>query len=119
MEFAAGEGRNAMAADKMFPSIAPNDGENADAKTKASVAATNADLSEEIARTMPRSKGEQVTCRRVAQNHYRCNWWAQENKGAYDNPSMSGLLVTTSKICKSRFLRVTKTAAGLQITGNN
>ena len=97
-----------MEEEKTFPGIAPKDD---DAK------GGGENLSAEIARTIPREAREQVTCRRVAPNHYRCNWWAQEGTAAYDNPSMAGLLVTTSKISKSRFLRVTKTAEGLQITG--
>jgi hypothetical protein len=100
-----------MAQEKMFPSIALTD------EGAAGAGRANEDLASEIARTVPREAREQVTCRRVAQNHYRCNWWAQESTSGYDNPSMVGLLVTTSKICKSRFLRVTKTAKGLQITG--
>ncbi len=75
------------------------------------------DLSQEIAQSIPRSANEQVTCRRVAPNHYRCNWWAPQNKQAYDNPSMAGMLVTTSRICRSRFLRVVKSEGKLQVTG--
>src|SRR3954469_19751243 len=101
-----------MSKETVFPSITLDD----DAKKPAAAADEN--LAAEIARTIPREPREQVTCRRVAPNHYRCNWWAQENTAAYDNPAMAGLLVTTSKICKSRFLRVVKTEKGLQITGN-
>jgi hypothetical protein len=62
-----------------------------------------------------RAPGEQVTCRRVAEHHYRCNWWTLRDTAAYDNPSMLGSLVTTSRISRSQYLHVTKTAEGLSI----
>ncbi len=73
------------------------------------------DLSDEIARTIKRQPGEQVTCRRVANNHYRCNWWRLKGTSGYDNPGMAGGLVTTSRICRSQFLRVEKTGETLVI----
>ena len=73
------------------------------------------DLSAEIARTVPRSAREQVTCRRISNNHYRCNWWTPEGTGDYDNPQMQGLLVTTNRITKSQFLRVTRSAGELKM----
>lgn len=72
-------------------------------------------LAAEIALTIARNPGEKVTCRRVFENHYRCNWWGAESTAAYDNPGMYGLLVTTHRVRKSRFLRVTRTADGLVI----
>ena len=77
---------------------------------------SDADLSAEIAQSVARNPGEQVTCRRVAPNHYRCNWWKLQNTGGYDNPAMVGMLVTTSRICQSRFLRATKSGQQLSIT---
>jgi len=74
------------------------------------------DLSSEIARSVARNPREQVTCRRVAPNHYRCNWWAPQKTSEYDNPAMAGMLVTTSRICRSRFLRVIKSGERLAIT---
>ena len=74
------------------------------------------DLSDEIARTVARKPGEQVTCRRVAIDHYRCNWWTLQNTGEYDNPQMLGMLVTTSRICRSQFLRVVRSEQKLSIT---
>ena len=74
------------------------------------------DLSDEIARAVRKAPREQVTCRRITSNHYRCNWWAAENVAGYDNPGMSGMLVTTSKICRSQFLHVVKEGTDLQIT---
>jgi hypothetical protein len=77
---------------------------------------TETDLSPEIVKAVARSPGEQVTCRRVGPNHYRCNWWSPQNTTGYDNPAMSGMLVTTSRISQSRFLRAVKTDQQLSIT---
>ena len=73
------------------------------------------DLSGEIARTIAREPREHVTCRRVFERHYRCNWWGVAGNGDYDNPGMQGLLVTTHRVRRSQFLRVTRTADGLTI----
>ena len=64
------------------------------------------DLSADIVNLLPRRPGEQVTCRRITTNFYRCNWWALQSTAGYDNPLMPGELVTTSRICRSQFLRV-------------
>jgi len=77
---------------------------------------SDTDLSDEIIRAIARKPGEQVTCRRVTKNFYRCNWWAQQSTSDYDNPKMLGMLVTTSRICKSQFLRAMKTGDELTIT---
>ena len=77
---------------------------------------SDVDLSQEIIRAVARKPGEQVTCRRVTQNFYRCNWWALENTADYDNPDMLGMLVTTSRICRSQFLRAVKTGDQLTIS---
>jgi hypothetical protein len=79
---------------------------------RAAAAQSDEDLSAEIARTVEREPGEQVTCRRVSKNHYRCNWWRPQAMGRFDNPSMGGLLVTTNRISRSHFLRVPPPAAG-------
>jgi hypothetical protein len=73
------------------------------------------DLSSEILRTIPQIEGELVRCRRIFGNCYRCNWWALRGSGDYDNPSMSGLVVTTHRIVRSRLLRATRTQGGLSI----
>lgn len=73
------------------------------------------DLSGEIASAVERAADERVTCKRVSANNYRCNWWAPESIVGYDNPRMHGLLVTTHRVRRSRFLTVTKTAQGLVI----
>jgi hypothetical protein len=74
-----------------------------------------ADLSSEIVATIGHDADERVTCKRVSDNRYRCNWWVPESMAGYDNPMMRGLLVTTHRVRRSRFLHVTKTEAGLVI----
>jgi hypothetical protein len=89
---------------------APRPAAAAATESKPDAAARNGgdeDLSAEIARAVHREPGEQVTCRRISKYHYRCNWWRALEMGTYDNPMMGGLLVTTNRICKSHFLRVT------------
>jgi hypothetical protein len=81
----------------------------------AGAAATAEDLSQEVARTVERRPGEQVTCRRVGDSNYRCNWWVMSSTKGFDNPSMLGSLVTTSRIDRSRFLHVTRDARKLLI----
>jgi hypothetical protein len=74
------------------------------------------DLSPEIVRAVARKPDEQVTCRRVGPNHYRCNWWRPQCTNEYDNPNMLGMLVTTNRICHSQFLRAVKSEEKLVIT---
>jgi len=74
------------------------------------------DLSSEIVLAVAKKSIEHVTCRRVTRNHYRCNWWTPENIGENGKPVREGLLVITNRICKSRFLHVTKNSGGLQIS---
>ncbi len=77
------------------------------------------DLSDEIAKAVEKRPEDRVTCRRIWGNSYRCNWWTAANSAKYDNPGMSGNLVTTHTIRKSRFLNVTRGATGLVITEPN
>ena len=74
------------------------------------------DLSDEIIRTVEKLPGDEVRCTRVSVDGYRCNWWAAQATGTYDNPSMGGLLVTTHRVRQSQFLRVTKESGRLVIT---
>ena len=73
------------------------------------------DLSAEIISTIERGRDERVTCKRISGNCYRCNWWAPQSLSGYDNPGMHGLLVTTHRVRRSRFLNVTRTEQGLLI----
>ena len=66
------------------------------------------DLSSEIAAHVERQPGDAVKCRRIDGDSYRCNWWAAHSTDGYDNPGMFGLLVTTHRVRKSQFLRVTR-----------
>ena len=74
------------------------------------------DLSDEISRAVTRNPGEQVTCKRVSDQYYRCNWWRLQTTTGYDNPAMLGMLVTTSRICRSEFLRARKSGDQLSIS---
>jgi hypothetical protein len=73
------------------------------------------DLSDEISRLVDKQPGDSVRCTLVCNDNYRCNWWAPQITSAYDNPGMSGLLVTTHRVRKSRFLHVTRRGEGLAI----
>jgi hypothetical protein len=84
-------------------------------KAAPAVRASSEDLSAEIANAVERQRGDQVRCTRVSGNMYRCNWWAPESTAGYDNPRMGGLMVTTHRVRKSRFLIVTKSPTGLTI----
>lgn len=75
------------------------------------------DLSQEMQRTVNKEPGEFVRCTKVGENNYRCNWWGVEDTGSYDNPMMGGLLVTTHRVRRSRFLTVTKDGEQLVIRG--
>jgi hypothetical protein len=66
------------------------------------------DLSAEIAPFVDKLPGDHVRCTLVGNGNYRCNWWAPQSTGGYDNPGMAGLLVTTHRVRKSRLLRVTR-----------
>ena len=74
------------------------------------------DLSEQITKTIEKRPGDEVRCTWVSGDNYRCNWWAQLSTDGYDNPSMMGLLVTTHRVRRSRFLHVTREAGKLVIT---
>jgi len=76
----------------------------------------NEDLAKELARTLARTPFEQVTCRRVGDHYYRCNWWTLQDTNSYDNPSMLGSLVTTSRISKSQFLHARRVGGKLTVT---
>jgi hypothetical protein len=73
------------------------------------------DLSKEIAKTVTKSAGETVTCRRISGNNYRCNWWSAMGTGSFDNPNMASAMVTTHRVSRSEMLRVTRSPKGLVI----
>jgi len=75
----------------------------------------DADLSAQIIESVDRSAGQRVTCRRIYGSKYRCNWWSPQCTAAYDNPKMSGLLVTTHIVVKSRFISAVRSEKGLII----
>ena len=85
------------------------------AEAKTTPEPAHEDLSAEIVRCVEKRAGDRITCRRITANKYRCNWWSAADTTTYDNPSMSGLLVTTHRVRKSRFLLVTRGDSGLII----
>jgi hypothetical protein len=78
-------------------------------------AGASQDLSARVAAAVERQPGDTVRCTRVGDDRYRCNWWSAQATGTYDNPSMHGLMVTTHRVRKSLFLRVSQSAAGLSV----
>jgi hypothetical protein len=73
------------------------------------------DLCAEICCAVEKQPGDSVRCTYVSNGNYRCNWWARQSKASYDNPGMTGLLVTTHRVRESRFLHVTKVDGRLVI----
>ena len=73
------------------------------------------DLSTEISQAIDRLPGDHVRCTFVGNGNYRCNWWAPQGTGGYDNPAMAGLLVTTHRVRKSRLLRASRDGERLVI----
>lgn len=70
------------------------------------------DLSREIAASVERLPSEVVRCTRVGLDRYRCNWWAPHDEAPRDGASMPGSIVTTHRVRRSRFLRVTRAQTG-------
>lgn len=100
------------------PAASPKDGPPP-APTSAAAPDKSADLSSEIVTHVERQPGDVVKCTRISGDRYRCNWWAPEATGAYDNPGMTGLLVTTHRVRQSRFLRVTRLPTGRLVIKNH
>ena len=73
------------------------------------------DLSDEICSSVEKRPGDLVRCTLVCNDNYRCNWWAPQATGTYDNPGMGGLLVTTHRVRRSRFLHATRSGKQLVI----
>jgi hypothetical protein len=78
--------------------------------------AAPADLSQEIIALLDKRANDRVTCRRISGDNYRCNWWAPADGTAYDNPGMSGLVVTTHRVRQSRFITAIRTPQGLVLS---
>ena len=87
---------------------------SAPAEPSSKPAPAAADLSVEVAATFPEEPGLMIRCVHLFGDNYRCNWWGLEGvtKGANN---VVGLLVADRRVRKSRFLRVTRTAAGLSV----
>ena len=78
-------------------------------------AGADEDLALEIARSLPKKSRQQITCKRVTKHHYRCNWWTLDDTATYDNPGMTGSIVTTGRIAQSQFLHAVKIGGELKI----
>ena len=74
--------------------------------------APTADLSNEIARFVAKEKGERVRVRRIFGDNYRCNWLAPDDRAGTRGGTLA---LETFRIRDSKFLRVRKTAAGLEV----
>ena len=73
------------------------------------------DLSDELCAAVEKQPGDHVKCTLVGNGNYRCNWWAPQGTGGYDNPGMGGLLVTTHRVRRSCILRATRDGGKLVI----
>ena len=91
---------------KVFPMVDVSE------KTARAAGSDPEDLSKEIEQAVDRLVGDNVRCTRVTASTYRCNWWSAVPTGGYDNPAMGGMLVTTHRVRRSRYLHVTKGAGG-------
>ena len=70
------------------------------------------DLSAEISLAVEREMGEQVRCRRVFGDNYRCNWMAPDLRPASRGATLA---LETYRVRNSRLLRARKTEQGLVI----
>jgi len=70
--------------------------------------AGSADLSREVEQSAERQPDESIKAVRVFEDLYRCNWWVQDK-------SPQSFWLATGTIRKSRLLRATMTADGLNI----
>jgi hypothetical protein len=73
------------------------------------------DLSAEIAALVEREPGDQVRCRNVGGNRYRCNWWSGRVAAAVERGGTPCLESTQLLVRKSKMLQVTKAADRLHI----
>jgi len=89
--------------------------DDSDVSLEVQTAEVDEDLALQIVRSLPKKGREQITCKRVTKNHYRCNWWTLDDTAAYDNPGMKGSLVTTGRISQSQFLHAVKVGGDLKI----
>jgi hypothetical protein len=81
---------------------------NIEQKQIAEAPNTSEDLSKAIEKSVERQPDEQVKSVRLFDDFYRCNWWVEDK-------TPHPFWISTGKIRKSSFLRVTKTSTGLHI----
>src|ERR1700716_1699948 len=63
----------------------------------------DADLAREILKKLERDPGDRVTCVRVFDDFYRCNWWAVG--AGLGESRMEGVIVSAQRVRKSQFVR--------------
>ena len=63
------------------------------------------DHSREIIQTMDKEPRDQLTCVRVYDDFYRCNWWAPGILPGRSESIFQGLEISTYRIRKSHFVR--------------
>ena len=63
------------------------------------------DRSREILQAMEREPRDQLTCVRVFDDFYRCNWWAPGAAAGRAEATFAGLEVSTYRIRKSHFVK--------------
>jgi hypothetical protein len=71
----------------------------------------DADLAREIIKKLERDPGDRVTCVRVFDDFYRCNWWAVG--AGLGEARMEGLIVSAYRVRKSQFVRARLTEGRL------
>ena len=64
---------------------------------------------------LEKEPGDQVTCVRVYDDFYRCNWWAPGDDPSARGSLFHGLEVSTFRVRKSFFVRATMTDGQLVI----
>ena len=78
--------------------------------------AREADLSAEVAALVEREPGDQVRCRNIGGNRYRCNWWSARRLTAGDRGGNQFLESTDMRVRKSCLLVVARTGDRLHFT---
>jgi hypothetical protein len=68
-------------------------------------AGVEVDRSREILQAMDKEPRDQVTCVRVFDDFYRCNWWSPRISTGPAQSIFHGLEVSTYRVRKSHFVR--------------
>ncbi len=74
----------------------------------------NPDCSADILQKLEREPGDRVTCVRVFDDFYRCNWWAIGTE-LVDPRMLYGSVTAAYRVRKSRFVRATLSGGSLVV----